>query len=111
MWNIVWLILAAAAEVGWISGLNAADSPLDWCATAVCVIASFSLALVAARRLPATTVYILFVGLGTAGTALLDHLLFDMGIEPTAMAWLALLLAAIAGLKITAAPAASRVSS
>ena len=49
MRSVMWLVLAAAAEVGWISGLNAADSVVDWVATGGCVVASFSLALVAAR--------------------------------------------------------------
>jgi paired small multidrug resistance pump len=110
MQNLIWLVLAAAAEVGWISGLNAADSVIDWAATGGCVIASFSLALLAARRLAATTVYILFVGLGTAGTALLDHFAFGMRFDPAALAWLTLLLAAICGLKLTATSSAKATS-
>lgn len=110
MWNLIWLVLAAAAEVGWVSGLNAADSVVDWLATGACVIASFGLALVAARRLAATTVYILFVGLGTAGTALLDHFAFGMHFDPAALAWLTLLLAAVCGLKLTATSTAKTAS-
>ena len=110
MRSVMWLVLAAAAEVGWISGLNAADSVVDWVATGGCVVASFSLALLAARRLAATTVYILFVGLGTAGTALLDHFAFGMHFDPAALAWLTLLLAAVCGLKLTATSTAKTAS-
>lgn len=95
-----WLIAAAAAEVGWVAGLNGAQTPLEWAATGLCVVASFALALLAARRMPATTVYILFVGLGACGTVAVDIIVFEAPLHTDTFAWLALLLAAIAGLKL-----------
>lgn len=95
-----WLIAAAAAEVGWVTGLNGANSALEWSATALCVVASFGLALLAARRMPATTVYVLFVGLGACGTVAVDITVFNAPLHASTLAWLALLLAAIVGLKL-----------
>jgi len=99
-----WLLAAAIAEVGWVTGLNAADTPLTWAATAVCVVASFGLALLAARQMAATTVYILFVGMGACGTVAVDITAFDAPLHASTLAWLALLLGAIAGLKLIGRP-------
>ncbi|ROO24457.1 multidrug resistance protein SMR [Salinisphaera orenii MK-B5] len=96
-----WLVAAALTEVGWVGGLKAADGALDWLATAACVLASFALALGAARRLPATTVYVVFVGLGAAGTAMLDAAVFGQALGPAALACLTLLIGGVIGLKLT----------
>lgn len=104
----LWLLAAATAEVGWVTGVSAANSVSDWSATVVCIAASLALALQAARRLSATTVYVLFVGLGTTGTALVDIAAFDATLQLSTLAYLALLIAAIVGLKLTARPAGSR---
>ncbi|GAB3674026.1 DMT family transporter [Salinisphaera aquimarina] len=104
----IWLLAAAATEVGWVCGVKAADSPLDWAATIACIMASFVLALAAARQLPATTVYVIFVGLGALGTAVLDILAFGAALHASSLAFLALLLSGVIGLKLTASDDASR---
>jgi len=98
----IWLLIAALAEVGWVAGLKAADNAWTWAATLICIAASLPLALMAARDLPATTVYTIFVGLGTVGTVVLDILVFGASLHASTFAFLALLLAGIAGLKLTA---------
>jgi len=100
-----WLFAAGSAEAGWVAGINAADSALEWSATGLCIVASFGLALLAARHMAATTVYVIFVGLGATGTFALDVAIFHAALHPATLAWLALLLAAIIGLKISSRPA------
>lgn len=97
----VWLVAAAATEVGWVAGIKTADDALDWAVTLVCIVASFGLALRAAQALPATTVYVIFVGLGASGTAALDALVFDSALHTGTLVFLALLLAGVVGLKLT----------
>ncbi|MES1924447.1 SMR family transporter [Salinisphaera sp. T31B1] len=96
----IWLLAAASAEVGWVAGLKTAHSGLGWLATVVCIAASFGLALRAARHMPATTVYVIFVGLGAAGTVVLDRLVFAAPVHAPALGFLALLLAGVVGLKL-----------
>lgn len=103
-----WLALGAGTEIGWVMGLKMAASPLAWSATAVCAVASVALALGATRDLPATTVYVLFVGLGTVGTVIFEALALGTRLNPAGYAFLALLLVSIVGLKRTGSPARRR---
>jgi paired small multidrug resistance pump len=97
----LWLIPAAATEVGWVIGINSAATPLAWLTTVVCVIASVALAFGATRTMAATTVYALFVGLGTLGTVAVDLVVFDAPLHPATLAFIALLVAGVAGLRLT----------
>ncbi len=97
----LWLALGASTEIGWIAGLKLAASPLAWVGTVVCAIASVALALGAARDLPATTVYVLFVGLGAVGTVIFEVAVFSTPLHPATYGFLALLLICIVGLKKT----------
>lgn len=101
----LWLIFGAIAEVGWVVGLKLAASPLAWVATAVCAVGSVALALGATRDLPATTVYILFVGMGAVGTVILESVALGAHLHPAAYGFLALLMVCIFGLKMTGGPA------
>ena len=75
-----WIILffAGLCEIGWATGLKAADSPLEWALTVLLVIISLSLVTQIAKTLPASTTYAIFVGLGTVGTVVADLLFFDL---------------------------------
>ncbi|MGB7755201.1 MAG: SMR family transporter [Salinisphaera sp.] len=97
----IWLALGAGTEIGWVAGLKLACSPLTWAATVICAVGSVALALGAARDLPATTVYILFVGLGAVGTVLFEAVAFGTPLHPATYGFLALLLICIVGLKKT----------
>jgi paired small multidrug resistance pump len=101
MTSLLWLVLGAVTEVGWVAGLKLASSPLAWVATVVCAVASVALALGATRDLPATTVYILFVGMGAIGTALLEAVALGAQLRPASYGFLALLMASIIGLRVT----------
>lgn len=97
----IWLLLGAGTEIGWVAGLKLASSPTAWAGTAICAVASVALALGATRDLPATTVYMLFVGLGAVGTVVLEATVLGTHLHPASYGFLALLLISIIGLKKT----------
>lgn len=100
--NKTWLsvIIAAGFEVGWVIGLKHADGTLEWGATVIAIIVSFSLMIRASRSLPVGTVYAVFVGLGTAGTVLTEIVLFDAPIQIAKIAFIGVLLIGVVGLKM-----------
>lgn len=100
--NRTWLsvIVAAVFEVGWVSGLKHANSFLEWSGTAIAIFISFYLMILAARSLPVGTVYAVFVGLGTAGTVIVEILLFDAQVSASKIALIGLLLVGVIGLKL-----------
>ncbi|MCM3749575.1 multidrug efflux SMR transporter [Paenibacillus pasadenensis] len=109
--NKHWLkiFVAGVFEVGWVIGLKHSNTPLEWAATAVGILVSFYVMLDAARHLPVGTVYAVFVGLGTAGTVIMDMLLFGDPFKPMKLFLIAVLLLGVIGLKmIGSEPAAQK---
>lgn len=100
--NKTWLsvIIAAVFEVGWVIGLKHASGILEWGATVIAIIVSFTLMIRASRFLPVGTVYAVFVGLGTAGTVLAEIILFGSPIQIEKMALIVVLLLGVIGLKM-----------
>ena len=100
--NKTWLsvIIAALFEVGWVIGLKHASGIMEWAATVVAIIISFTLMIRASRFLPVGTVYAVFVGLGTAGTVLADLILFGSSVQPVKLILVGVLLLGVIGLKM-----------
>lgn len=101
------LIVAGILEVVWSLGLKRSQGltrPLSGAVTVVALVASMLLLARAARTLPIGTAYAVWVGIGAAGAAVGGVLLFDEPMPPQRAAFLALLVASIAGLKATASP-------
>ncbi|WP_204352678.1 DMT family transporter [Salinicola halophilus] len=96
-----WFILpfAGAAEVGWATGLKHAGTPLEWAATVMLAVGSLWLASRAVRYLPVSTVYTVFVGLGAAGTAVADWVVFGVPFHWPVLAFLVILLIGVIGLQ------------
>lgn len=98
------LFVAGLLEVVWAVGLKYSDGltrPLPTALTVAAVGASMWLLAIAARTLPIGTAYAVWVGIGAAGTTLLGVVLFR---EPLGLArgfFLALLIVAILGLRLT----------
>ena len=101
-----WLILVIAGrfEIGWVIGLKYTEGFSRLWPTAGTVLSmalSVGLLGVAMKTLPVGTAYAVWVGVGAIGTAALGMVLFH---EPATMARLvslALILAGIAGLKLS----------
>ncbi|WP_019639683.1 DMT family transporter [Paenibacillus fonticola] len=100
--NKTWLsvIIAAVFEVGWVIGLKHASGILEWGATVIAIIVSFTLMIRASRFLPVGTVYAVFVGLGTAGTVFAEIILFSAPVQMEKVVLIAVLLLGVIGLKM-----------
>jgi len=100
--NMEWtkVYIAAFFEVFWVIGLKYADGFWPWSGTAVAIIISFYLMIMAGRKLPVGTVYAVFVGMGTAGTVLSDILFFGEPLELSKLVLIGILLAGVVGLKL-----------
>ncbi|MFC0014141.1 MULTISPECIES: multidrug efflux SMR transporter [Allobacillus] len=97
-----WLkvLIAAFFEIMWVVGLKYADSIIEWSLTVIGMIGSFYLLILAGRNLPIGTVYAVFVGIGTAGTVLLDFIIFNEPFSLAKVLLIGLMLAGIIGLKL-----------
>lgn len=100
--NSTWVqvFIASLFEVLWVVGLKYAYDFWTWLGTVICIGLSFILLISAARHLPVGTVYAVFVGLGTAGTALVDVVVFEESLSLMKLLLLAILLAGVIGLKL-----------
>ncbi|BCG59279.1 multidrug resistance protein YkkC [Paenibacillus sp. URB8-2] len=100
--NKTWLsvIIAACFEVGWVIGLKHAEGLLEWGATLIAILVSFTLMIAASRSLDVGTVYAVFVGLGTAGTVLAEIILFNAAVQTGKILLIGVLLLGVIGLKM-----------
>ncbi len=92
--------IAAIFEVLWVIGLKHADSFWSWAGTAIAIFISFYLMIMAGKVLPVGTVYAVFVGLGTAGTVIVDIVVFDDPFNMAKIVLIAILLIGVVGLKL-----------
>ena len=101
--TLKWLkvILAGLVEIIWVTGLNNADSILSWLFTLIFIILSFYLVINATKSLPVGTVYAIFVGIGAAGTVIVDMLFFDQPFTFMKILLVTLLILGIIGLKLS----------
>ena len=100
----VLLVIAGLLEVCWAVGLKYTEGftrPLPTVLTVVAIIASMVLLSLAARSLPIGTAYAVWVGIGALGAAVLGIFPFQEPVTPARVFFLALLLTAIIGLKLT----------
>jgi quaternary ammonium compound-resistance protein SugE len=101
-----WVILVVAGllEIGWAVGLKYTQGftrPLPSILTGAMLLASVGLLSIAARTLPIGTAYAVWVGIGATGAALLGIALFHEPVTAPRLFFLALMLTAIVGLKVT----------
>ncbi len=102
-----WLLLALAGlfEIVWAIGLKYTEGfSRVWptVGTLLAMAASVALLGAAMRTLPVGTAYAVWVGIGAAGTAALGMLLFDEPASAARLSSLALIVAGVAGLKLSA---------
>ena len=105
-----YLLIAAAFEVAWAVGLKYSDGLTKPGPTALTILGSlisvFFLAQAVAPRpgdtFPIGTGYALWTGIGAVVTALLGMLLFGESASPARLFCLALIVAGIVGLELTA---------
>lgn len=100
--NTDWIkvFVAAFFEVFWVIGLKHASNYWTWAGTVIAIFVSFYLMIMAGRKLPVGTVYAVFVGLGTAGTAFSEILFFGEAFKLEKILLILVLLAGVTGLKL-----------
>jgi quaternary ammonium compound-resistance protein SugE len=99
------LFLAGLFEVGWAIGLKYTDGftkPVPSVLTVAAMVASVVLLGLAMKQLPVGTAYAVWTGIGTVGTVVLGIVLLGESAAPLRLLCLALIVAGIAGLKLSA---------
>jgi quaternary ammonium compound-resistance protein SugE len=101
-----WLILlvAGALEIGWAIGLKYTGGwGFSWPSvlTFVAAVLSFVMLSYALRSLPVGTAYAVWVGIGAAGVAVIGIFLFGENASPVRLGCIALIIAGVAGLKLS----------
>ena len=104
---MAWITLFAAGllEIGWAIGLKESHGftrpvPLAW--TLAALIGSMALLSIAIRQLPLGTAYAVWTGIGAVGTAALGMALYGESTAAPRLVFIGLILAGIAGLRLTA---------
>ena len=98
------LIIAGILEIAWAVGLKYTEGWTRlWPSviTGVLLIASFYFLSLAVKTLPIGTAYAVWTGIGTVGAAILGMFLFDEPRDIVRMLCIGLIIAGIAGLKLT----------
>ena len=102
-----WIILffAGLFEVGWAVGLKYTDGfsrPLPTALTVGAMIISLGLLGLAMKELPLGTAYAIWTGVGAVGTVIAGIILFGESMALFRLASVALIIAGLSGLKISA---------
>ena len=99
----IYLILAGLFEVGFAATLKLTQGftkPLPTLLFLACAVASFVLLARAARDLPIGTAYLVWTGIGAAGTALIGIVLYHEPATALRLVFIATLIGSIIGLKL-----------
>lgn len=101
------LVIAGLFEVAWATGLKHTEGftrfwPSAWTVAAMAV--SLLLLAQALKTLPIGTAYAVWTGIGAVGTAVIGIILFGESRDATRLACIAVIVAGIAGLKLSSAP-------
>lgn len=102
--NWIFLTIAGAFEIAWAIGLKYTEGwtrLVPSLITGVLMIASFYFLSLAVRTLPIGTAYAVWTGIGTVGAAILGVILFKEPADIVRVICILLIIAGIAGLKIS----------
>jgi quaternary ammonium compound-resistance protein SugE len=100
----VLLGLAGLAEIGWVISLKYSDGFTKPIASTI-TVASLAVSMVllgwAVKTLPIGTTYAVWTGIGAAGAAIAGVYLFHESANPMRLVCIALIIAGVAGLKLS----------
>ena len=104
---MAWFLLFVAGlfEIGWAVGLKFTEGftrPVPTTLTVISMIISVVLLGLAVKTLPIGTAYAVWTGIGTVGTVILGIWLMDDPATAVRLVCIGLIIAGIAGLKLTA---------
>jgi len=92
--------VATIFEVLWVMGLKYSASIEEWIGTVLCIAFTFILLTYAQKKLPISTTYTVFTGVGTVGTILVDVLFFGEELKAVKVFFILILIFGVIGLKI-----------
>ena len=101
-----YLLIAGLLEIGWAIGLKYTEGwtrLVPSLLTGAALVASFYFLSMAVKNLPIGTAYAVWTGIGTVGAAVLGMILFDEPRDAGRILCIALIVAGLAGLKLTGA--------
>lgn len=99
-----YLAIAGVLEIAWAIGLKYTEGwtrLVPSLITGALMVASFYFLSLAVKTLPIGTAYAVWTGIGTVGAAILGMILFDEPKDIIRVACIFLIIAGIAGLKLT----------
>ncbi len=101
-----WILLtfAGVAEIGWVVGLKYSEGftrPWPSVLTVAAMAVSMILLGLAVRSLPIGTAYAVWTGIGAAGAAIAGLILFGESASVMRLACIALIVAGVAGLRLS----------
>lgn len=100
----IYLLIAGALEIGWAVGLKYSEGFTKLVPSLLTLIgmaaSGFFLAL-AVQKIPLGTAYATWTGIGAVGTAILGMVLFGESAAIARIAFIALIMVGIIGLKVT----------
>lgn len=97
-----WLYVALTSffELVWIYGFNVASSWWHWIFIVIFIFIDFHYLTKACQELPTGTVYAIFAGVGTVGTALMDVFFFGGSLSVGKVFFILILVIGVIGLNI-----------
>jgi quaternary ammonium compound-resistance protein SugE len=103
---MAWVLLGLAgiAEVGWVIGLKYSEGfskPIPSLITVIALAVSMLLLAWAVKTLPIGSAYAVWTGIGAAGAAIAGLMLFGESANPLRLFCIALIVAGVAGLKLS----------
>ena len=104
--NWIYLAIAGVLEIAWAIGLKYTEGwtrLVPSIITGVLLATSFYFLSLAVKTLPIGTAYAIWTGIGTVGAAVLGMILFDEPRDAVRIMCIMLIIAGIAGLKLTSA--------
>lgn|SRR5699024_793418 len=96
----IYVALTSFFELVWIYGFNVANVWWHWIPIVIFIVIDFSFLSKACEYLPTGTVYAVFAGVGTLGTALMDVLLFGQVLTASKILFILIIVVGVIGLNI-----------
>lgn len=104
-----WLILGGLMEIGFATALKLEQTqPLFFYVFLVCAYLSFDFLARALKTIPLGTAYAIWTGIGAVGAVFMGTALFGESLSPARLIMIALLIAALIGLKLVGGPKSAK---
>ncbi|NRD77920.1 multidrug efflux SMR transporter [Bacillus sp. BRMEA1] len=96
----IYVILTCLFELAWVYGFNQAHNWWQWAIVILIILSDYHILPKACEHLPTGTVYAVFSGVGTIGTALMDIFLFGASFSVSKLIFMAIIIIGVIGLNL-----------